>query len=430
MPATTRRSYHSDLKLAVQVGILPDKALAGIPKSSRHRFTHSDYSSLYGAELSSLFENLDLIKEIAASKAALSTARVVLRIASFARSLAVPVERIRKVRSPEVKRSVVAFVERLSSLMPTKKILRFLKLPPATFSAWKRGRKLCPSSPLDRCRKSYPHQLSLPELRTIRKAFSSPEHASWPASSIAWRLINDRSVCASAATICGYAKLLGFSHGLERKKPSKRGSVEASRPNEIWHLDATVLVTDSHEKAYLQFILDNFSRKILAWRCGPSLSGLKTTELLSEAFASVSGVPRDRIDLIVDGGSENNNHTVSAFVSENPIRKLVARIDVDFSNSMIEAVNKIIKYRYIFRTSIPDLANMESTIAKAIDDYNDRPHYALRGLSPNETHVGIVFDKEAYRQSLLEARARRLVENRASCSPCIPLSFDDEEDKR
>jgi hypothetical protein len=294
--------------------------LPGIPKSSRHRFIHSDYSNLYGSELSSLFENMELIKQIAASKAALSTARAVLRIASFARSLAVPVERIRKVKSPEVKRRVVAFVERLSSLMPTKKILRFLKLPPSTFSAWRRGRKLCPSSPLDRCRKSYPHQLSASELRIIRKVFSSPEHASWPASSIAWSLINDRSVCASAATICGYAKLLGFSHGLERKKPSKRGSVEASRPNEIWHLDATVLVTDSHEKAYLQFILDNFSRKILAWRCGPSLSGLKTTELLSEAFASVSGIPRERIDLIVDGGSENNNRPVSAFVSENPIR--------------------------------------------------------------------------------------------------------------
>ena len=80
-----RQSYHSDFKLAVQLDCVPSNILSRIPRSSRHRFKYSDYSTLYGSELSSLFENMDLIKEIAQSKAALHTARAVLRIASFVR---------------------------------------------------------------------------------------------------------------------------------------------------------------------------------------------------------------------------------------------------------------------------------------------------------------------------------------------------------
>ena len=129
----------------------------------------------------------------------------------------------------------------------------------------------------------------------------------------------------------------------------------------------------------------------------------------------------------MDGGPENNDRLVSAYLEDTPIRKLVARIDVTFSNSMIEAVNKILKYRYIFRTPIPNLDHLDETIAAAIEDYNDRPHYALNGLTPNQVYNGSSFDQSAYRDSLLEARDRRLKINRQSCDPCVPLDLDIQE---
>ena len=422
-----RQSYHSDLKLAVQLECVPTDILSRIPRSSRHRFKYSDYSSFYGSELSSLFENMDLIKEIAQSKSALKTAQAVLRVASFVRSLGPPFHELSRIRSPVIKQSVVAFVHRLSSSLPKSKILRFLGMPMQSFSSWARGRKLCPSSPLTRCRRSYPHQLMVFELRAIKKAFLNPDFSSWPASSIAWKLIHERIVCASVATITGYAKLLGFSHRKLVHRSRKRGSLSAVYPNEAWHLDATVLFTKSHEKAYLQFVLDNFSKRIIAWQCTPSISGMKTTDLLRSAFGSISSSQPDHIDLIVDGGPENNNRIVSAFLEDTPIRKLVARVDVSFSNSMIEAVNKILKYRYIFRTPVPDLYHVNETIAAAIEDYNDRPHYALKGLSPNQVYTGCLFDKADYRESLMEARTRRLIVNRQSCEPCVPLDLDSQE---
>jgi len=428
MPTTAHRSYHTDLKLAVQIGVVPETLLGSIPRSSRHRFVHSDYSKIYGAELSALFENMELMKEIAQSKAALKTATAVLRIASFVKALGLPFHEVTRVRSPELKKTVVSFVERISNLMPMDKALKLLGLPQRRFVAWKKGQKLCPSSPLDRCRKSYPNQLSLPELRSIGKFFRMPEFRSWPAVSIAWKLINDGIVCANVATITEYAKRLGLAVRKARKKVRTSGSVSATRPNEVWHLDATVITTESHEKAYLQFILDNYSRKILAWECASSISGLRTAKLLNQACASLPVSGAEHIDLIVDGGPENNNHVVSDFLDSTNISKLVARVDVRFSNNMIEAVNKIIKYDYIFRKPIPDLEHSVPAVAEAIGDYNDRPHYALRGVNPNRAYDGFVFDKTEYRKSLTEAKERRMAENRASCSPCMPFVLDNEEE--
>ena len=189
-------------------------------------------------------------------------------------------------------------------------------------------------------------------------------------------------------------------------------------------MDATIIMTESHEKAYLQFILDNYSKRIIAWQGGDSISGFRTTELLKSAFGSLSSSRPEHIDLIVDGGPENNNRLVSAYLEDTPIRKLVARVDVSFSNSMIEAVNKILKYRYIFRTPVPDLDHVNKAIADAIEDYNDRPHYALKGLTPNQVYSGLTFDTSVYRESLLEARNGRLRINRQSCNPCVPLDLD------
>jgi len=426
MPST-RRSYHSDLKLAVQIGIVPDVLLGSIPKSSRHRFVHSDYSKLYGAELSTLFDNMELMKEISRSKVALKTATAVLRIASFVKDLGLPFHEISRVRSPELKKTIVAFVGRISDLMPRDKVLRLIGLPYRRFISWQKGRKLCPSSPLDRCRKSHPNQLSLSELRSIAKYFRMPEFKSWPAVSIAWKLVNDRIVCASVSTITEYAKRLGLALRQRRRKSRKSGSVNASRPNEVWHLDATVLTTESHEKIYLQFVLDNYSRKILAWECAPAISGLRTARLLDQACAGLSEAAVGHIDLIVDGGPENNNRFVTDFLDSTDIRKLVARVDVRYSNSMIEAVNKIIKYDYIFRKPIPDPEHAVPAAAEAIGDYNERPHYALKGLCPNQSHSGLSFDQEAYRTALIDSRERRLSENRSSCNPCMPFALESEE---
>jgi putative transposase len=141
-------------------------------------------------------------------------------------------------------------------------------------------------------------------------------------------------------------------------------------------------------------------------------SALHSEQLIRLAFASIANTDPDNISLIVDGGSENNNRVVEAFLTTTPIHKLVARVDVAFSNSMIEAVNKILKYDYLFRSQLSCRDHLDDEVRMAIGDYNDRPHYALKGLTPNQAYSGMTFDEEDYRRRLAIARSERLRVNR------------------
>ena len=54
-------------------------------------------------------------------------------------------------------------------------------------------------------------------------------------------------------------------------------------PNEIWHLDVTVLRLLDGTKLYLHAVLDYFSRRILAWHLAEKLSPSTTCLVLAGA---------------------------------------------------------------------------------------------------------------------------------------------------
>ncbi len=421
MQSHVRRRYHTDIKIAAHAGCLPLDLCRAIPRSTLHGFRSRDHSSCVGAEYSQVLAHATLLREIASCKAALAVASAIIRVAHLVRSIGTTFDSIGRVKSPECRRKVVALVRRLSGTLPRDRILSMLGLSRSRLSSWSRRTADCRSSLLSLCRRSYPNQLTSKEVRTIKAAFSDPTFARWPLSSIAWSLVHSGRLSANVATILHYVKRLGLDglHGV-RKKSRKRGSVTAQRPNQAWHLDVTVVTTANNLKAYVQILLDSFSRRIIAWKASADVSGIRTTELLRSAFSQLAQAPQECVSLIVDGGSENNNRHVEAYLASVPVKKLIARVDVSFSNSMIEAVNKILKYRYLFRKPIPDLEHLHDAVASAVMDYNARPHYALRGLAPDEAYQGKVFDEAEYRQRLLLAREQRLLANRSEPHPCLP----------
>ena len=421
MQNQVRRTYHTDVKIAAAIGCLPLNLRKAIPKSTLHGFRSRDHSSCVGAEYSQVLAHAALLREIASCRAALAVASAVIRLVHLVRSLGVSFDSVSRIKVPEWRGKVVALVHRLSGTLSRDRLLSILGLSRSRFSSWARRNADCRSSPISLCRRSYPNQLTSKEVRTIKTAFSDPAFAHWPLSSIAWSLVHSGRLSANVATILHYVKSLGLDgmHGI-RKKSRKRGSISAQRPNQAWHLDVTVVTTANNLKAYVQILLDNFSRKILAWTASADVSGIRTTELLRTAFSQLAQAPQECVSLIVDGGSENSNRHVEAYLASVPVKKLIARVDVSFSNSMIEAVNKILKYQYLFRKPIPDLEHLHDTVACAVLDYNARPHYALRGLTPDAACQGKVFDEAEYRQRLQLARKQRLLANQSEPHPCLP----------
>jgi len=74
--------------------------------------------------------------------------------------------------------------------------------------------------------------------------------------------------------------------------------------------------------------MDNVSRKIIAYRTSDSVSGLSTAAILQKGYDSLKWVLAEKINLIVNGGPENNNGAVKMLLESIPLKKLIARVDL------------------------------------------------------------------------------------------------------
>ena len=67
-----------------------------------------------------------------------------------------------------------------------------------------------------------------------------------------------------------------------RVYPAKpKTGVRATRPNEWWHIDLTVIRLTSGATVYLHAVIDNFSRKIFAWEIADRVAGKTTAAVLA-----------------------------------------------------------------------------------------------------------------------------------------------------
>ena len=87
--------------------------------------------------------------------------------------------------------------------------------------------------------------------------------------------------------------------------------IYASHPNEIWHIEITLIRLLDGTRAYLQAVIDNFSRCILTWKVSVTFNPSATAELLIDAS---KGLIDDKPTLLVAGGVENFNSAVGELI--------------------------------------------------------------------------------------------------------------------
>ena len=242
--------------------------------------------------------------------------------------------------------------------------------------------------------------------------------------SIAWNAIRNDIIYISVSTWYKYVHLLGLVHSLpsNRRKNHKTG-IRALIPKEIIHADLTIYRPLDNIKVYISIIMDNFSRFILGWKASLKPTAKLCLDNLKQVYDNYLNPihPNNSVELIVDGGSENNNESVNTFISDiDGLQKLIAQKDIIFSNSMVEAVNKTLKYRYLFQKELPDYKSTIKYLKNhAINDYNHRPHSALNGQTPYEIFHGIKLDRNKIKQQFEQARINRIQENRKQrCQNC------------
>jgi putative transposase len=102
-----------------------------------------------------------------------------------------------------------------------------------------------------------------------------------------------------------------------------------------------------------------------------------------------------------------------------PIEHCRALIDVHYSNSMIEATNKTLKYNYLYKKEIDNGEQLIEWLEWSIDDFDNRPHISHQGLTPNEKQKNILLDRALLAQNIKQATAKRKIQNTEQrCSHC------------
>ncbi len=304
-----------------------------------------------------------------------------------------------------------------------KLVLRLCMVPLSVFYFWKsKVFNKCLTSSLQLCRKRYPEQLTSQGVTEMKSMLTDVKYRFWPVSSIAYYALRENIISVSLATWYLYKKKLCIDRMPVPKKEKYSTGLRASYPDQIWHADITIIKTLDGIKHYVYLLMDNFSRFILSWRIEEVVSGRIRVETIREAYKKYHA-KNIITTLITDGGPENDNNEMDRFILNEAtgFNSAIALEDIPFSNSMIEAQNKLFKYRYLFRQEYSTGGDQKRIFAEDLFDYNiRRPHVSLRGYTPGEAYSGLSNMEMIWSDQIKQARRDRLAANRMEvCSLCL-----------
>ena len=316
------------------------------------------------------------------------------------------------------KEEFINALDQASEFISYQKTADLLGLKLKTLYHWRTQVKFkCDHSPLLLCIKRHPNQATISEVNTIQKWLSDIKYSHWGIHSI-WALaFKVGETALSKQAWYHYNKLLKIRlHAKKGKKPSY-APIRAMEVNQIWHADITVFKTLDGIKHYIYTVMDNYSRFIHAWHIDTAVSAEIRLKTIQDAIKNAFGnQPFDNLQLVTDGGPENDNLTIKAFIQNAHIYHTIALRDIVQSNSMMEAFYHTAKYRYLYLKLIHNKPELTSEVQNMIQEYHfERPHYALGVYTPFEVLNGADL-KTTHRNTYAEAaKKRREINKNANC---------------
>ena len=93
--------------------------------------------------------------------------------------------------------------------------------------------------------------------------------------------------------------------------------------------------------------------------------------------------------LYADAGIENVNGVVDATLFSACLERVLAQVDVTFSNWMIEAFWRSLKHQWLCLNSLDSVERLRTLVAFYVGQHNTQmPHAAFSGQTPDEMYFG------------------------------------------
>ena len=306
--------------------------------------------------------------------------------------------------------------------MPLTAALRLTGISASRYHRWCRAEEGCDLDHQPSCPRAMPSRLSTDEVAVIETIVVSGEHRFMLVRALALYAQRIGKVFALPTTWYRLIRRRGWRRPRSRVYPPKpKIGARATAPGELLHLDVTIIKLLDRTRMYLHAIIDNYSRRILSWILKTRLGSGATCRVLREAAREIAGKVEGAL-LVSDAGSENVNRNVDDELEGIDLERVLAQIDVTYSNSMIEAFWRSLKHSWLYLHGLETESEVRRLIAFYVEAHNDViPHSAFDGQTPNEVFFGtgdaVVAKLAAER---VQAQTERMDRNRSvGCGVCI-----------
>ncbi len=414
-----RRYDHRFREVVRETGDIELAVRNGVPRSTARDWSRLASPKVITLDVASMSDD-ELRKEVIELSERNARLFAILRMVVVLLKVCEVSLRHRRVPDGDKKRLLIRAVDHSRSVLSFRKALLVIGLSKTRYHEWKREEE-CELEDASSCPQSHPQQLTAEERQVVKDMVISDDYRHVPTGTLAILAQRIGKVFASPSTWQRLVRSNGWRRPRKRVHPAKpRLGIRASSPDEIWHVDTTVVRLLDGSHAYLYAVIDNFSRRILGWRVSERFDPTNTLEILLEAGSGVDAADSPPT-LLADSGVENRTKAVDKLVESGAIRRVLAQVEIACSNSMIESWWRSVKHQWLFLNQLDSVASLRRLVGFYVAEHNNQlPHSAFRGQTPDEMYFGtdghVPGDLDVKRK---EARAARMAANRArSCRVC------------
>lgn len=210
---------------------------------------------------------------------------------------------------------------------------------------------------------------------------------------LAWWLCDHAGFSVSESSVYRALKAQGLlpDRAADLQPAAKEFRHKTRRPNQLWQSDATRFFVPGWGHYWMVSVLDDYSRKILAWKLvrdvqTPSLADV--IQLAVEATGLITTPQVGKPALLTDNGSGYISGMMADFLRAHGLRHIRARSHHPQTTGKMERCHRTIKdvVTLVVHTS-PDA--LRAAITAFMQYYNrERYHEALKNVTPDDVYYG------------------------------------------
>jgi len=272
-----------------------------------------------------------------------------------------------------------------------RKRLKKLGIPASTYYHWRRLYQKGGVAALERGvrapRPGWNRLVAEEEAEVLAEAKAHPELSP---RLLAVKITDEQPFTVSESTVYRLLKARGLvaPRPLSELPAAKEWRHKTTRPNELWQIDATNFFVAGWGYYKLIPVLDDFSRKIIAWDLMPDESAGSISESVEAATRAVRIKDLDpKPVLLSDNGSGFASELLADYLKAHGIHHIFGKPYHPQTQGKVERFNRRIKEGMCLLVYCgPD--DLRAALVEAITRYNATPHEALKNVSPNDVYAG------------------------------------------